>query len=104
MHEHAEQDHDDPTAGTVAFVGAVSVILLIATVLATQALFYRTATLEEERKVISEQPQELRQVRTDQLELLNGYRWVDESKGVVAIPIDRAMELAAEEARRKPER
>jgi hypothetical protein len=37
------------------------------------------------------------QRRVDEKELLLGqYRWVDKSKGVVTIPIDRAMELVVE--------
>lgn len=34
--------------------------------------------------------------RRDELKYLNSYGWVDESKGIVRIPIDRAMELTAE--------
>ena len=33
----------------------------------------------------------------EQQEVLNGYRWIDQNAGVVAIPIDRAMELTAVE-------
>jgi len=38
----------------------------------------------------------LRDFRANQDAALNGYRWVDRGKGVVAIPIDRAMQLLVE--------
>ena len=33
-------------------------------------------------------------------EILNSYRWVDRSKGIVHIPIERAMELTVERKKR----
>jgi hypothetical protein len=41
-------------------------------------------------------PQELRQVRADEDAVLDSYGWVDPAKGVVRIPVSRAMDLAAE--------
>jgi hypothetical protein len=38
---------------------------------------------------------ELRAYRRDKAALLQGYRWVDRSQGIVHIPIDQAMELTA---------
>ena len=62
-----------------------------------QVLFHRTSEAERWRKVVSQQPEQLRQVRTEQLDRLNSYRWVDEQNGVVTIPIERAMELVVQE-------
>jgi len=39
---------------------------------------------------------ELREFRAKEEQLLNGYGWEDKSKGVVRIPIDRAMDLIAQ--------
>jgi hypothetical protein len=87
----------DPKAASTLIVGAVGVILLAVVILLLQVLFHRTAEAERYRKVISQQPEELRQVRSEQLDRLNSYRWVDEQNGVVTIPIERAMELVARE-------
>ena len=39
---------------------------------------------------------DLKEVREAEAELLGNYAWIDKSKGVVRIPIDRAMDLLAE--------
>ena len=101
-HAHATgapPEERDPKSGTTLIVGAVGVILLAVVVILLQVLFHRTAEAERWRKVVSQQPQELRRVQAEQLERINGYRWVDEPNGVVAIPVDRAMELVIQEAR-----
>lgn len=36
------------------------------------------------------------QIRSTELEKLNGYEWVDRDAGIVSIPIERAMDLLAE--------
>ncbi|HEY2627404.1 MAG TPA: hypothetical protein VGI41_11705 [Candidatus Udaeobacter sp.] len=47
--------------------------------------------------------EQLKTVREDAEKALNTYAWVDKNKGVVRIPISRAMELAsAELAKQKP--
>ena len=106
--EHAhiavETDDSDPKSTPTLLVGVVGMILLMVIVLLVEVLFHRTSEAEIYRKVISEQPLELRQVQAEQLEQLNGYRWVSEPEGVAAIPIERAIDLVVEEARsgRKP--
>ncbi len=47
----------------------------------------------------SEPQNELRSYRRSKASELDGYGWVDRAGGVVHIPIDRAMELMATEAR-----
>ena len=106
--EHAhiavEIDDSDPKSTPTLLVGVVGMILLMVIVLLVEVLFHRTSEAEIYRKVISEQPLELRQVQAEQLEQLNGYRWVSEPEGEAAIPIERAIDLVVEEARsgRKP--
>jgi len=98
-HAHAavEVDESDPRSTPTLLVGAVGMILLMVTVLLVEVLYQRTSQAEVYRKVISEQPLELRQVQAEQLEQLNGYRWVSQPEGVAAIPIDRAIDLIVEE-------
>ncbi len=85
-----ERDTDAPLIAVVGMVGSLLVVILI---VALQALYYRTEQAEFVRKVVSEQPLELRDLQAKQLDLLNHPRWVDRNAGVVAVPIDRAMEL-----------
>lgn len=88
----------DPKSVTTVLVGAVGIILLAVVIILLQVLYYRTAEAERWRKVVSQQPEELRRVQAEQLDQLNSYRWVDEQGEVVAIPIERAMELLVKEA------
>ena len=101
--EHAhiavDPDESDPKSTPTLLVGVVGMILLMVIVLLVEVLYYRTSQAEIERKVIAEQPLELRQVQAEQLEQLNGYRWISQPDGVAAIPIDRAADLVVEEAR-----
>ncbi len=92
----------EPNTPLTALVGVVFAIVLFALVVSLQALFYRQEADENERKAVSSPPEELARARTEQLETLHGYRYVDARAGVVAIPIDRAMELVVREGGRSP--
>jgi hypothetical protein len=39
---------------------------------------------------------DLKAIRVEEDKLLNGYAWVDQPKGVVRIPVDRAIEVLAQ--------
>ncbi len=84
---------DDPNVSTSALVGIIGAILLVVIIVALQGYFLKEQRLEVARKAAGRPVAELSALRTKQLERLGGYRWVDRSKGVVAIPVDRAMEL-----------
>lgn len=99
----AAQPDTDTNATLTVTVGAVGVLLLLVIVLALEALFHAVEHKEFERKVVLAQPVELRSLQARQLELLHRYRWVDPSRRVAAIPIERAMELVVREAASRPE-
>ena len=40
---------------------------------------------------------DLKQFRAGEDQVLHSYGWIDQEKGIVSIPIDRAMELVAQE-------
>ena len=92
-HTDITMKDDDPRSVSTVLVGLVGFVLLLVIVLCLHAIFLRTTRAEFERKVIASKPQELRLMRTEHTEMLNGYRWVSESDGVATIPIDRAMDL-----------
>ena len=87
----------EPNTSLTAVVGVVSAILLFAIVVTLQAFFYRSERAEDQRKVVAVAPEELSQLRAQQEELLHTYKWVDAAKGVVAIPIEQAMEIVVRE-------
>lgn len=98
----AAQPDTDTRPGSIVAVGVIGSILLVVVVVALEALFGHVAQAEAQRKVVSVGNNELRGYRAEQLQRLNGYRVVDPAKGVVAIPIDRAMELTVRDAGAKP--
>jgi hypothetical protein len=44
-------------------------------------------------QVLQDEPKNLETFRNEQKQEVNGYGWVDQSKGVVRIPVDQAMDL-----------
>jgi hypothetical protein len=55
--------------------------------------FFPAAHAPPEPRLEANPMQDLQAVREKEDALLHHYRWIDRSKGVVQIPIDRAMEL-----------
>jgi len=87
----------DPRGGLTFVVGAVWVILVLVVVLCLDALHHRLAASEIARKEQGADTAESSRLRAEHEGQLEGYRWVDEEKRVVAIPIEQAMELVAQD-------
>ena len=88
---------DDPSASPTAYVILIFVAVFVIVLIALQAYFGQSMNRELETKVLERTPAAMAQLRAEQAGQLNGYRWVDVEAGVVAIPIERAMELTAKE-------
>jgi hypothetical protein len=95
----ADDHRADPRTVPTLYIGAISVILLIVVGIWLDVFYKVTVDSENERKVVELVPRPLLKLRTEQRRLLDEYRWVDEDQGVVAIPIERAMELVLAEER-----
>jgi hypothetical protein len=93
--------YEDPNVPLSAVVGLVGAVLLFVIIVGLQALFYGMEQREMAKKVYSQPYQALQQLDSEQLERLNSYGWVNEQKGEVHIPIERAMELVAQERAQK---
>jgi hypothetical protein len=96
------RDRGEPNTPLAAVVGIVFAIVLFVVVVLLQAFFYHEQAQEDTRKVVAVAPEELSQLRAQQLAQLNSYRWVDEKAGVVAIPIAVAMEALVRDGGRSP--
>ena len=86
---------DDPSASPTAYVILIFVAIFVITLIALQALYDRAKVREEVVKVVDRPAEPLLQLKASQTEQISEYRWVDRDAQVVAIPIDRAMELTA---------
>lgn len=91
-----EGDPEPLATVTTLIVGAALVLIIV---IGLQALFYKTRDEEVARKAGSGEPQEVALLRAAQREKLASYRWVDKANGLVAIPIERAMEMVEAESR-----
>lgn len=90
-------EYDDIKTSTVALVGFLGAIVLVAILFLLQVIYYHVAAVQFEEKDVDPPILELQNSLNAQQAQLAGYRWVDQAKGVVAIPIDRAMELVVRE-------
>jgi len=84
---------DDVNTPVIALVGFISALLFFAIIILLEVAFYWAEAQQRYEKDVSQPPLELTTLTHNQQARLAEYRWVDEKKGVVAIPIDRAMEL-----------
>ena len=81
----------------IAVVGFVSAIVTFVVIVAAQALFFAADNAEEMRKNVLTADLEVEQAVAKQESRLASYRWVDAQAGVVAIPIDEAMQRVVAE-------
>lgn len=77
----------------VLTIGIVSGVLLVVMIIGTEA-WYRSEEQSEIAAKASEYPyQELIDLKASQTKRISEYRWVDRKAAVVAIPIERAMQI-----------
>jgi hypothetical protein len=92
----------DPQTSSTLVAALVGAILVFVIIVALQAFFYRAEEAERTTKIYAVAPEDLAKLRATQREQLSTYRWVDRDRRIVAIPIDRAMELTARDQGRNP--
>ena len=90
--------YDDPNVAASAVVGIISAIVLFVIIVLLQTWFYQAEEGERFRKIYSQPYEELQKIDNEQLERLASYGWISEGDGVAHIPIDRAMQLVADES------
>jgi hypothetical protein len=90
-------DKQEPRAGLIAGLTLATVVALTAVIVGVRAYFDYTKQQYEEQlsKAVAE---DLRNLRYNEDQALNSYKILDKDKGVVRIPIRRAMELVAKES------
>lgn len=91
--------YDDINTPMVALVGFLGSILVFAIVVFLSVLYVSAQEQQEYAKNVAQPYTELENLRSAQRIKLVEYRWVDQAKHVVAIPIDRAMQLVVDEYR-----
>jgi len=94
----AGYDAHEANLRPIIIIGVVSIILLIVSVVLVDQLFISTKERLVEEVVLSPESTALREQRAREDEVLGSYRVIDAGKGIYQIPIERAMELLADEA------
>jgi hypothetical protein len=90
------RDHGgDIALSTIMMAGIGGTAILVVIILLVRGLFVNTLQQENYSKVIQQKPVELLQLREQELSRINSYTWLDREHGVVSIPIEQAMALAA---------
>ena len=84
---------DDLNTPLIVTIGVLFVVLTFVLIVLLQVYFYKAQANEYQARVIEPQSVELSGYLADQATELHGYAWIDREKGVVKIPIERAMEL-----------
>lgn len=93
----------DATPKSGFFVTAAAVIggfLIFALILTIAYLPNKPEPLPQGTKTPEERAGILRDLRAHEADVANSYGWVDQSKGVVRVPIERAMELTIDDYNR----
>lgn len=92
----------DPRSDSIVYIGVIGAILTAVTALLLAGLHYDRANYEFERKAASAVFSDTVKLANDQRAVLHqSYTWVDRANNVVAIPIERAMELTVQELNRR---
>lgn len=96
---------DEVNAGLVAIVGLFAAVVLLLIVVLVQAWYFTwKGEVTAEQATLADAPgTPLRTMLDEQETQLNTYRWVDREKQVRGIPIERAMEIVAQELKQGKE-
>lgn len=84
---------DDINMPMIITIVIASLLLLATIVIGMQAVFFYAQNRELQVKVIDPPNWEIENLIAQQLANIQSYRWIDRKNDIVAIPIDRAVEL-----------
>ncbi|GIU75207.1 MAG: hypothetical protein KatS3mg004_2294 [Bryobacteraceae bacterium] len=93
--DEIDYDHRDARAGLIAAVSAGILILLVVMIVGVYWLYVVTYQRIDQQVYSGAPSRELLAIREREQENLHRYSFIDKEKGIVRIPIDRAMEILA---------
>ncbi len=88
----------DINAVKVLILGAIGAVVIIILLVIMYQYFASSSRKMVEDVVLKPQSVAIRELRARETEELNSYKLLDAEKGIYRIPIDRAMQLIADEA------
>ncbi len=100
--EFFDYEHQEPKNPLIAFLLIISCIFIVATCAFLSWMFIVARDNEHNRKINQATYTDLQNLRKAEDAKLGGYQHIDKDKGIVRIPVERAMQLMAEEAKGAP--
>jgi hypothetical protein len=97
--EFFDYENQDPKNPLIAFLLISSCLFVVAVCAFLSWMFIVARDNEHNRKIDQASYTDLQEFRKAEDAKLNSYQYIDKDKGVVRIPIERAMQLMAEEAK-----
>lgn len=88
--------YDDLNNTKIVTIGVWGSLITFVTVLLLQAAYYQGLYINNENKA-SEFSNTV-EFLEEQQKQLEGYQWIDQEKGIIGIPIEKAMEKVVKEA------
>ncbi len=98
--ENPGYEKSDVSVNKIIIWGVLAVILLIVFVVFIMDYYVATKERLIYEKVLTPPSAALRELRARETEILNSYKILDSTQGVYRIPIDRAMQILADDAHR----
>jgi hypothetical protein len=100
--EFFDYENQEPKNPLIAFLLITSCIFVVAVCAFLSWMFIIARDNEHNRKINQATYTDLQNLRKAEDAKLSGYQYLDKEKGVVRIPVERAMQLMAEEAKGAP--
>ncbi len=97
--DNVDFDRRDAKSGTIAIVSIVSILVLIGLVVGVDYLFTVTFEQVEHEQFSAVASKELIAIHEREDEQLHKYGYINKEKGIVRLPVERALRLVEEEAK-----
>jgi hypothetical protein len=91
----------DASSRGIAIGMVIGVIVIVISIIGVREFYITTREQIRQENVLSRMDPRLRELQNRETRILTSYEWVDSTKGIVRIPVERAMELMVEEAYRE---
>ncbi len=97
--EHVDFDHRNAKAGPIAIVSLVSILVLVVFVVGVYWFYTVTYEQVEQDQYSGVPSKELIAIREREDEQLHRYGYINRDKGIVRLPVERAMQIVEQEAK-----
>lgn len=98
--EHSGYERRDVNMKLILLISLTGVLFVVISVIVIDSVFISAKEEIIHETVLSPESSALRELRVREDEVLNSYKLLDSARGIYQIPVERAMDLVANEAYR----